>query len=429
MNKKERPAFLRNFRLKLSALAIAVIMWLLVTNLSNPVTYRPITNVPVRLTRTELITDSGQVYKVLNGTDTIPVVTVAAPRSISDAISRDNIIATADMTNLREDGTVPITISSNIYGSQIESMEGSIETVRLSIENRRTAAFMVQVSAGGTPAEGFVAGDVTAEQNQLRVSGPESVVSSIRSASAYVDVSGASTSITTYADIHLFDEDGEEVSTDGLSMNISAVKVTAAILSTKTVPFSFRIAGTPAVGYMYNGIVTAQPAQVTVAGRASVLAALDTYEIPSDELDISGLTRPLERTIDVTQYLPDNVRIADGGFDGWIDVVVGVEPRVAATIEIPADMIELTDVPDGYSARIEEDVDGLVSVRLTGLSREIEALSPEDISPQADVGEAAQGAAAAADGTILEVPLTVTLPGYVVMDPAVTVSVRLTPQE
>jgi hypothetical protein len=127
-----------------------------------PITYLQFYNVPVKLTNTNLITDAGDVYMILDDSDVIPVVTVTAPRSIIDSLGEENIIATADVKNLSSLNTISISLSTNKYYNKIESISGSIDTVRLSVEKKASAHFTLKVNVTGTPASGYVQSDVTA---------------------------------------------------------------------------------------------------------------------------------------------------------------------------------------------------------------------------------------------------------------------------
>ena len=78
----------RNWGLKIASFLSAAVLWLVVTNINDPIVPYRVTDVPVTIKNTNLITDRGQVYEVLDGTDVIDVVTVSAPRSIIDALDK-----------------------------------------------------------------------------------------------------------------------------------------------------------------------------------------------------------------------------------------------------------------------------------------------------------------------------------------------------
>ncbi len=202
LKERLRNIFLNNIGLKLGSLATAVVLWFVITNTSNPTTQRQYSNIPVRFTNTDTITDQGEVITVLDGTDTVSTVTVRAPRSVIDVLESDNIVATADARNLTDDGTIPITFMTNRYYSQVESIKASSYNVKVSVEAEMSKTMQLKAYATGTPEEGYVVGDVTLDQNQIRVSGPQSVVSQISEARANVDVTGATGSITTNVEDH-----------------------------------------------------------------------------------------------------------------------------------------------------------------------------------------------------------------------------------
>ncbi len=218
----KRPKIFENIGLKLFALAFAIVLWLLVTNINDPVSRMTISNVQVRLLNTDLITKQGDVYSVLDDSDVVPVVTVTAKRSIIDALDKDDIAATADVNDLSSLDTVEIRFSSYKFNNEIDSIEGSTENVKLSIEKKLTSTFTLKTATAGKLASGYELGSVIPEQNQVRVSGPQSVVSSISEATATVDISGATGSISTYSDIRLLDSSGNPVDTQTLTMNINS---------------------------------------------------------------------------------------------------------------------------------------------------------------------------------------------------------------
>lgn len=83
--KNNKPHFFQNIGLRILSLVLAVILWVVVNNVNDPIGQMTISNLTVRLLHTNEITDDGKVYTVLDSTDTVPVVTVRASRSIIDS--------------------------------------------------------------------------------------------------------------------------------------------------------------------------------------------------------------------------------------------------------------------------------------------------------------------------------------------------------
>ena len=262
--------------------------------------------------------------------------------------------------------------------------------MRLEIENRKSTVFALQTTTSGTLAEGYTLSDITTEQNQIRVTGPESVVSGISKAVATVDVSGARNTIVTYADVKLYDQNDRQISKEGLTMNITNVRVTVNILSAKSLPLTFATTGAPADGYLRSGAITANPSEVLVKGRSSVLNTVDRIDVPAEVLDVTGRTSDLVQEVDITPYLPENVEFAEDDFNGLIEVRVGVVQAHSRSVEIPVGAIRLEDIPEGYTAQIIAGEDATVvesvSVRILGLQEVVENVSVDFLTPRISVG-------------------------------------------
>ena len=392
----KRPKIFENIGLKLFALAFAIVLWLLVTNINDPVSRMTISNVQVRLLNTDLITKQGDVYSVLDDSDIVPVVTVTAKRSIIDALDKDDIVATADVNDLSSLDTVEIRFSSYKFNNEIDSIEGSTENVKLSIEKKLTSTFTLKTATAGKLASGYELGSVTPEQNQVRVSGPQSVVSSISEATATVDISGATGSISTYSDIRLLDSSGNPVDTQTLTMNINSVKVNVVVLPVKTIPVQVTTSGSPADGYLATGKITADPETVSIAGKSSVLQTIESLQIPGSAVDISGADSDVTRTLDVSGFLPEGVTFEDSSFDGKVQVTVGIEPAQDADVDVKISSVSLNNVPQGYEAKIlavndgsktvTASEDGAFTLRFRGLAANIDGIRLDTLQPGVDIG-------------------------------------------
>lgn len=392
----KRPKIFENIGLKLFALAFAIVLWLLVTNINDPVSRMTISNVQVRLLNTDLITKQGDVYSVLDDSDVVPVVTVTAKRSIIDALDKDDIAATADVNDLSSLDTVEIRFSSYKFNNEIDSIEGSTENVKLSIEKKLTSTFTLKTATAGKLASGYELGSVIPEQNQVRVSGPQSVVSSISEATATVDISGATGSISTYSDIRLLDSSGNPVDTQTLTMNINSVKVNVVVLPVKTIPVQVTTSGSPADGYLATGKITADPETVSIAGKSSVLQTIESLQIPGSAVDISGADSDVTRTVDVSGFLPEGVTFEDSSFDGKVQVTVGIEPAQDADVDVKISSVSLNNVPQGYEAKIlavndgsktvSASEDGAFTLRFRGLAANIDGIRLDTLQPGVDIG-------------------------------------------
>ncbi|MCH4033557.1 MAG: CdaR family protein [Lachnospiraceae bacterium] len=390
--KNNKPHFFQNIGLRILSLVLAVILWVVVNNVNDPIGQMTISNLTVRLLHTNEITDDGKVYTVLDSTDVVPVVTVRASRSIIDSLDSSNIVATADVEDMTDDGQIKINYYSTKYDSEIASITGSIQYVKLSVEERSTSSFVLKTTTSGDVADGYQVGTITPEQNQIRVSGPQSVVESIESAVANVDVSGATGNISTYSDIRLLDADGNQVDTTNLTMNITSVKISVAVNPISSVPIIAQYTGSPAAGYMLSGVLTIDPDTVELSGKSTVLSTVQSIVIPAGVIDISGRTETFTTTVDITPYLPDGTSFADADFDGNVTVTIGIEAGENVQVSENLSDITLANVPEGYEAQILSASDGTstgtqsVTFTFSTLSSDAASVQAAELNPTVDVG-------------------------------------------
>ena len=416
-----------NLGLKIASLLFAALLWFLVTNISDPVDSVRFSNVPVTFRNANSITDNNQVYQVLEDSDVISTVSVYAPRSIVDSLSRDNVVAIADLENTTNiDGTyyVAIQLSTNKYSNQIQSINGSIDSVKLSIEGRDSKTLPIYATTTGTLTDGYIIGDVVTDQNQIRITGAESVVKSVKTASVNVEVTGYTTNIGTNAEIHLYDEEGEEVSKDNLKLSSTSVGVSVTILATKRVPITYQVSGVPADGYVATGKVESSPDSVLLAGRMSVLNKIDSISVADAALDITGRTDDLSTTIDLSAYLPGNVSFGDEDFNGIATVVAYIDKKTDRTLNIPYNQIELINIPDGYGAELVKDGETF-ELSISGLSENVNAINERDVTGVIDVSQFFDVEGTVESGTY-NTTISLSLPGGVTTSEAVDATVIIT---
>lgn len=365
----------RNWGLKIGSFLFAAILWLIVTNINDPVGTYKVYNVPVKIQNADLITNNGQVYEILDETDVIDTVTITAKRSVIDSLNENNIVAVADMNDLTSLNTISIKLSTNKYNDKLDSIEGSIDSVRLNIENKKTKTLQLKTDTVGEVKEGYMLGEITTEQNLVEISGPESLVSQVKKAVVSVDVSGFTNNIGTDSVIRLYDEEDKIIASNSIVKNISKVRVNVEILELKTVALHFSASGAAANGYQATGEITTDKDSIVIAGRAKVIDNISAVDIPETVLDITGARENVEVIVDVEDYLPEGVILAESGFGGKVTATVIIEPTVEKTLTLRTEDIHIVNMPEGYEGEIvgEEEQYEIVIVGLAANLSEVNA--------------------------------------------------------
>lgn len=373
-----------NIGLKLASVLLSVILWLVVTSVENPTVSDYYYNIPVKLLNTELITDSGQVYEILDNTGVLSRVTVRAPRSVISELNENNIIATADVSDISSLDTIAIKLTTDVHAKDISSITGNNDTVKLKIENKKSKALALKATVSGQVTEGYMVGEVTPDQNLVRISGPESVIDRIAKAVIDVDVTGMTSDIVTNADIKLYDAEGNSVDADNVTLNIETVGVKVNIWQTAEVPVKYNVMGTPGAGHQATGEIEGNGETILIAGKASAIRAITEIEIPEEELDITDMTEDYTVEIDIRKYLPDNVYLADAE-DAKRTVTVHLENEISKRLEIRSEKVKITNLPDGYDASITGLDEEAFTIEVIGLSKDVAALQAADISGVVDI--------------------------------------------
>ncbi len=406
-----------NLWLKILAVMIAFVVWIIVAQINNPVSTQTFNNVRVTLVGTNVLENEGKVYQVLNNSDIVKI-TVRAPESVISSLTAADISVIADLSEIREDGTVPIVYSLD----RAESITADHDELQVVVEDKKTRYINIVYELVGSVGDGCVAGKVNLERNRIEVSGPESEVDKIAYAQVTIDLDGAIKTISADMEIHLYDQSGHRIESETIVKQTDYVTTTVTVLSTKNVPIYSSATGEPANGYLYADDIYIYPEVVTIAGDTGVLNNINWIEV--DPIDIGGATGDVQATYDINKYLPSGVSLEEPGYDGEITVTAYIEKIVEKYVNLSADRITITNIPDGFTAEIIDEAP--ISVRLSGLNMELNAISSESLSGTAEITADAGGTFA--DGDILILPVRFVLSEHVKAD-TVYVRVLLTSED
>lgn len=375
-----RKKLLRNWGLKLASLVLAFVLWFLVVQSDNPKDTKTFNNVPVKLTNVELLENQNKVYEVLDNTDVVRV-TVCAPKRTIDKMRASDIVAEADFSKLTDINTVAISYyinSADIDPSTIDYYRGNHEAVRLSVEEKAVRSITLRANAVGRPADGYMLGNISLDQNIIEVSGPKSIIETIRDARVDIGVENAVSNLSANVEIQLYDNDGNVVKHDNIKQHVDYAHISVEVLAVKQVPIEVQYSGTAEKDYMPTGVVESDPTSIQIAGTVANIAKVSQITIPETDISIEGAVENVVTTVDIRDYLPDNIRLADSGFNGKVTATVFVEAIQEKTLYIPIENLSVSNVPQGYEAVI---MDGEESYKLQirGLREQLAPLNEDTL--------------------------------------------------
>lgn len=364
-----------NLGLKIASLVLAIIVWLIVVNVGDPVTTKVFKGVPVVVLHEEFLTEEGKVYQVLEDTNVVNI-TVRARRSVLKSIKETDFSVTADMRELVFMESVRIAVTCEKYEDKIDAIYQNHDTMLVAIEENETREFTVEFEAEGTPAEGYTVGKCNMKPEKIAVSGPKSVVSKVDRIVARVNVDGASDIIEEAEVIPvLYDADGNGISDSQLTLSSNNCMVSVPIWSTKSVAVEVLTSGQVAKGYSYDKI-SCYPSAIVITGEDDILKNVTKIVVPENVVDITGATSDVEKKINIKSYLPEGIYLVDES-SAKITVTVGVSSQVSEEYAIGVDKIGLVNAPEDYKVSFGDLTEFTVVLR--GTRSELEQISDASI--------------------------------------------------
>ena len=420
-----KKALTRNLGLKLASLVLAFVLWFLVAQIYDPKDTVTFNNIQVRLINTELLDEEGKVYEVLDNSNLVRV-TVTGPQSIvKSELRRSDIVAEADMSKLTDINTIAITYyCENVSNDSVE-IKGNHDSVRLSVEDKTSKWIKLESNTIGEVASGYMIGNVTLDQTNIEVTGPKSAISQVDHAGVDINVTDSTSSLSANVDIKLYDADDNELTLESVKKNVNSAHMTVEVLATKEVPVEIEYMGVPEDGYMATGEVESSVPTVRIAGTASALVGISAITVPEERMNITGQSSDLVDIINLKEYLPSNVRLANKSFDGKITATVYIEPIDTKDLTIPADNISITGVPDGMEAEVTSTAEEY-NITVSGLTRDVSILRDSSVTGVLDLNQWMEdnGLEELTPGNYT-IPVTFNLSEDITVDTDVNIHIRL----
>ena len=350
-----------NFGLKILAFFIALFMWLIVVNIDDPVTDKTYTGIPVQVINEEVVTSANRTYQIVDDTQEVSV-TVTAQRSVLNDIKAEDIVAIADMKEMSLGTQIPIEVK--IEGYKYDSAVSNPRNLQIQIDDEAKNNFPITPTTLGTVREGYVIGELKANPEKVTIRGPKTVIDSINRVVAEVDVSGLSSDTEVEARLVLYDANNNVIDQSLLANNLGkeglTVEVTLHQIKSVKVELDTSMV-TAADGYKISEI-SVEPQEVRISGSKSALARVTEISVPASALTAVNLTQRTERSIDISQYLPEDVSLVDENADNVV-VTIAVEKPGAKNFEVSTSSITVNNLDSNLELSYGSVVDLEIQIK------------------------------------------------------------------
>ena len=356
-----REKITNNLSLKILAFLIAVCMWLLVVNIDDPVSEETYSGIPVQVVHEEVVTDNNSTYQIVDDTQEVSV-TVVAKRSVLDKIKSEDITAVADMRELTLRTQVPIEVK--VEGFKYEKAYATPRNLQVQIDEEEKNNFPITPTTIGTVREGYVIAELNALPQKVTLRGPKKVIDSISKVMAEVDVSGLSESTTLEAKLVLYDVNNNVVDQTLLANNLGkeGVSVSVELFQIKDVPIKLDTSEVSAAEGYKIGDITVEPQKVSITGDESTLSKISEIDVPAEAISVSDLTQKYEKTIDISEYLPEGVSLVETNASNVV-ITIAVEQPGTRSYEVSINSIVVNNLSPDLELNYGSVVDLEIQVR------------------------------------------------------------------
>ncbi len=362
------------------SIVAAFSLWVYVTNVDNQNTETTILGIGVKFTGKEaleargLVIDDSYNYSVS--------ISVLGKRDAVLRLRNTNISINVDVSDISSAGTYDkfysVALPSSVNSNEVYILRKDPEYVIIRVNQYISKSVSVKGGFSGTMKEGFEAKELTYSPSAITVSGPENIVARI--SSAYVklsknDVAGYVTETLPYV---FLDQDGNEVSTDKLSVSNRAVEVTMPVIQTKKVALTVKL--NPGGGAAESNVkYTIEPKTITLSGDPEVLGKLNEISLKTYNL--------AEVYADESETCVIPIPSGLSNVSGTTSAAVGISVTGLVTKDITVTNIKIQNVYAGHKATLAAKD---ISVTIRGEQSAIDAVTADNITAVIDLSELGQ---------------------------------------
>lgn len=390
---KLKAMIFSNIPLKILAVIISFIAWIVITNISDPSKKVTIDNVAVSMKNYSSLSDKGYAHESISG---YVSVEVKGPKSVVESLDETDFEAYVDfdefdMESDKHSVDIKVKCKDKEVSKHIKILTSKNKDNSISVYKKVDKEIPIDIIFSGNLDSGYVVGDYGISRNIVVVSGMDNVVNKIKSASISLDLSTidekVSKEIVEKIAIDFYDADGNVVNMNNVETSLKEVTFHMDIFQEKWISVNYTVEGTPAEGYHKLG---ESSNLTTIKVVAPDFSAGTKIVLPKGTINIDGATDEKEFKLDLKKYLPEGYTITSSIKE--LVVKVDIEKYISKVIDIPVAKIKIAGLNNNYQYEITTvDNRNVLSVTINGYEDEIGALTLEDINPSIDISNKAPG--------------------------------------
>ncbi len=266
--------------LMVASLIAAILLWIYVIQVENPVFQLPMSDIPVKFENRAVLEEAG-LMMTYSSADKVSM-TISGRRKTVSAVDRREVTASVDLKNITEPGEYNMSVRVAFPENNI-SIADRRPKVKIKVEKIVSKKLSVKVSVEGEAAKGYYAA-YTENPPVIEVSAPESMIDSISVARAVVNASGERTDFEHTVPLKLYDTEGNSLESPYIRMKQTYMDIKCKVYPTKKVPVTWT-----ETGYSLNmSQIKPSVSSIEIAGSKETLDKIS--EINLGELYLLSLS-------------------------------------------------------------------------------------------------------------------------------------------
>lgn len=381
-DKKDRSLLdSRNFTILIS-LALAVLVWVIVTVFILQNTGKSISGVPVNF-KYDATKYTGLGLEIVNQPDYKVRLEVSGKGYEVGKLDESDFIVYPDYSTIKGAGTMELKLKVRLVDSQLSS------SVQAAVDSRDATVevvfdTVVEKSLPITPeytdlrlSEGFTLNKVLPAPAEITIRGPQSEVDQVEKAVVLLDVGEElRDSRLLQCTVQLLDAEGSPVELQYTTLDNDIVDVTISVYQTAELPLRVDFTGVPPTFDVSSLQYSLSQQTLKVAGPAKDLANLTELTVATFDLS----TFAMERDYQMPVTLPKNIVSMDN--INQVTLSFDTSNLAEKTLNIPASNIRPINLPSNYQLTVESQ--RIHNVTLVGPADVLANIAADNVVAQID---------------------------------------------
>lgn len=360
----------------LLSVVIALGLWIYVVTVVNPASDRRYNSIPVTLQGESVLRERSLMVTTLD----LPNVSMnlKGNRTELDKLNSSNIVLFADVSKIYEEGTHEIRLTPSYPGdvsaNSISVQDMKPTSITIQVEKWASKTVPVEVAYTGTLPKTYIADkeNKILEQEEVSISGPESVIKKIAVAQIEVNLDDRVENINEAFQYKLCQKNGKGVDAQLVTTNVESVTLRLRIARMKEVPLHVSVKdGGGATAETVK--IKIEPETIGISGSDSLLEDIEAIDLGT--IDLNEIPRDTELTFPIK--LIDGV-INESGVD---EAKVSVSFPSLATKTVTITKFKTVNVPQGLKPKL---ITKALEVQVRGPKEVIDDVTSADFVASVD---------------------------------------------